>query len=211
MNEIDKSKVIELTSNDYQSEYKNEGICLEKLLPFALPLILVFSLSSGKGISGIKKIGSTKDNHYLPSSTSFEKKEVEVVNKMENTVDKLSNAVDLMKKVNKLNEIKKSSVGKNNLDSIQEAFPVLKSIFNDSTKIEKLNSLENTLSTVKKISDVKKVFDTQRTMAAKKSADSSVSDIVGALTPLVPEENRENIKNIEKVVKMANLISALNK
>ncbi len=208
MNDIDKNKVIELSSNDYQSEYKKEGICLQNLLPLALPLILVFSLSSGKGISGIK---NTKENRYLPSAAAAGKGNTEIVNKVEHTVDKLSNVVDLMKKVNKLNDIKKSTVDKNTLDGIQDTFSVLKSIVNDTSKIEKLNSLENTLSTVKKISEVKKVFDVQRTMASKKTSDSSVSDMVGALTPLMPQGNEDNLKNIEKVVKMANLISSLNK
>ncbi len=205
MNEINKGKLIELSSNDYRSEYKKEGVSLENLLPLALPLVLVFSTSSSKGRK--KKKNNSEIN--VPAAISPSRTgDLQVVNTMEETVSKLSNAVDLMKKVNRLNDIKKSTNGQS-LEGIQEALPVIKSIFSDTANLEKLNSIESTLSTVKKLSEVKKILDAQRATSVKKSDNSSATDVMSAITPLL--ENRDNAQNLQKIVKMANLISALNK
>lgn len=210
MNDIDKSKIIELSSNDYKSDCKTESMNLNwgTVLPLIIPIVLIFS--SGKGKPTYSK---STDLQKIPvqSTSSMEKNDHDIIQKSEQMVDKLSNAIDLVKKVNKLNDIKKVSTNsQNSLDSMQEAFSIIRNVFSDTGKIEKLDTLENTLSTVKKFNEVKKVLDLQKTFSASKNDEASIDHMVEAISPLLSSENNDNLKNIQKIVKMANLISTLN-
>lgn len=213
MNEFDKNEVIELTSNDYnESNYKNNNtnINLGNLFPLIIPLIFIFSSNKGKKYNSISTTHDTKKtNGIIPSRRT----DFDVLKNTDQMVDKLSNVVDVMKKINKLNDIKKVNLnGKGNLDGIQEAFSIFKNVFSDTSHVEKLDSLESTISTIKKVGEIKKVMDLQKAFTSSNSSNSnsSISDMVDAITPLMSEKNDDNLKNLQKIVQMASLISTLN-
>lgn len=216
MNDIDKDKIIELSNNDYISTSEDNAIStkninLGSLWIFAIPI--VFSLFSGKEKKDYKHEANA---HNLPvkSITPPTEKNYNQQNNLKSTdqmIDKLSGALGVMKKVNQLSEIKKVTSSKqNNLDNVQEAFSIFKNVFSDTSNSEKIDTLENTISTIKKFSEVKKVLDLQKTFTSNKDNNPSLDNMVDAISPLLSDNNNDNVKNLQKVVKMANLISALN-
>lgn len=208
---MENNQIIELHSSDYTTDYKKEGILnnIGSILPLAI-IVLLLTGSTGKG-----KIFANPNTPYksIPANNLFStrKGDHEILHKSEHMVDKLSNALELMKKINKLNEIKSlTSGGQGNLDGIHEAFSIFKNIFSDNANIEKLETLENTISTVKKFGEIKKLLDFQKTLSSFKQNDSSVSNMMSAISPLLSDENGDNMKNMEKILRIANLISTVN-
>ena len=122
---MENNQIIELHSSDYTTDYKKEGILnnIGSILPLAI-IVLLLTGSTGKG-----KIFANPNTPYksIPANNLFStrKGDHEILHKSEHMVDKLSNALELMKKINKLNEIKSlTSGGQGNLDGIHEAFNI---------------------------------------------------------------------------------------
>lgn len=193
MSDFDKNEVIELSSDDYKKESTNMN--LGNIVPLIIPLAVVYSSSKSKN-NPLKDILSDS----LPI-----KNEAEFIEKSEVLVGKLSNALDVMKKVNKINDIRKVSAnGNGSVENIHETFSVIKELFADSTHIDRINSLESTVTTIKKFADVKKILD-------------STASLEGALRSpskqLLQGEasNDKGMNGLEKIVKMASIFSALTK
>ena len=198
MSDFDKNEVIELSSNDYKKESTSLGF--GNIVPLIIPLAVVYSSSKGK---------NKTNNSDISSDSLPEKKDFEIIEKSEQLVGTLTNAIDIMKKVNKINSIRTSSGGLGSVEGIHEAFSVFKDLFSDSTHIDRINSLESTITTIKKFSDVRKILDTA-TSADTSSVEKSVVK-TSSKPMLSSEESNESMNGLEKIVKMANIISSLSK
>lgn len=196
MSNFDKNNVIELTSSDYKKESNSLGF--GNIFPIIVPLALVYSSSKGKNNQRNSEILS---NHSpLPVKNDYQ-----IIEKSEQIVGNLSNAIDLMKKVNKINDIRKISTnGSGNVENIKEAFTIFKDLFAGSAHMDQINTLENTITTFKKFSDVKKILDTTSALTSNSVSKSSSKPQLSS-----EEDNSDTISNLEKIVKMANIVSTL--
>lgn len=199
MSDFDKNEVIELSSDDYKKESTSMGF--GNIVPLIIPLAVVYSTSKGKN----NKI----DRNDIASDSLPVKKDFEIIEKSEQLVGTLSNALDIMKKVNKINTIRTSSNGLGSVEGIHEAFSVVKDLFSDSSHIDRINSLESTITTLKKFSDVRKILDTASSVETSSSDKKVVKTSSESMVPT--EESNDSINGLEKIVRMANIISSLSK
>lgn len=177
-----------------------------KVLPLMLPATLI--LASNTKLLTTNNLFTSVLNPKKINVVLNPKRINAYAEQSEKVMNKFSNTVDIMKKINRLNEIHSLSSEEMNKDNkVQEIFSTLKEI-SPNNYYEKFDSLENTLNIVKKISKAKKILDIQKSITSNES--SSSQNPIGLLKSLSNSNALTDKDNsLEKIIKMATLFSNL--
>lgn len=172
----------------------------KKVLPLVLPVTIALT-------SNPKLLKKTTN---LFSSVLDPKKMNVYTQRSDRIMNKFSNTVDTMKKLNHLTEIKTLSSNQGDKDyKIQEAFSTLKEISPDNY-YKKFDSLENTYNVIKKISKTKKILDIQKNLAG--GGSSSTKNPLALLSASSNSDGSDkDDMSLEKILKLATLFSNLTK
>lgn len=116
--------------------------------PVLLVIVILIFANPGKGQKFISKLGGP------PLGPAY----VDTF-KMELILDKLHHMTNTLEKVNHLNQMRNIPLTKNNaLDRVQESLDAVKGLLSEGKSGKQLNTLSNTISSVKKFGDIESMI-----------------------------------------------------
>ncbi|QXM05614.1 hypothetical protein [Crassaminicella indica] len=169
-----------------------------KIFIFVIPLLL-FAFLRNKNIAPTL---STRD---------YDAPKPPVLNT--NTLDKMSNLLENVKKATALNDLKRNVsqsgniFGKRNIALFKEALHVFSESMNKDSKAN-IQKIINVLSVAEKVKDVKNILNIQKAVRSENGDMSAqINNIIDAIAPMLPPEQVKNIDNFKKMAQMMKLMS----
>ncbi|MCT4620000.1 MAG: hypothetical protein N4A62_11500 [Marinisporobacter sp.] len=131
-----------------------------------------------------------------------------------NTLDKMSNLLDNVKKAATLNDLKRnmsqssSIFGRRNINMIKKAL----NVFSESMDVDKKANIQkvvNVLSVAEKVKDVKSILNIQKAVKSENGdLSAQINNIIDVIAPMLSPEQAKNIGNFKKMAQMMKLMSA---
>ncbi|QZY53636.1 hypothetical protein [Crassaminicella profunda] len=170
-----------------------------KMFIFIIPL-LVFAFFKNKNMTST----FTTENYEAPKSPPINT----------NTLDKMSNLLDNVKKAATLNDLKRnisqsgSILGKRNMGAIKKALNVFSESMDEDKKAN-MQKIVNVLSVAEKIKDVKSILNIQKAVKSENGdLSAQINNIIDVVAPMLPPEQAKNVGNFKKMAQMMKLMSA---
>jgi len=213
-------------------ENKSQNFSINSILHNSDNLMPVFGLLILVSLFNNDKSGSLGNIVSMNNSPKSNDKNIklntyEMIEKTEGLINSLSKGVDLMRKVNRLSDVRSTASSRNNLNNMEEAFSIIKSIVPQGETNNKFNKIDNSISSIKRLNEFKTLFEVQKNLGlfnnlfkGNKSQsnnennhdnsdnNNSLEGLASKLLPMMKDNNNGN-ENVQKVAEMAELLTAL--